>query len=297
VGTTTFTYDSRGNLLTDGNRTMGYDADNLLTQVTISGASVNYLYDWEHRLARRTDASGSDSRYIYDEDWNVLCDIDAISGVVQRRYIYGPRTDEVLSETQSGTTYFHCKNHLGSTTALLNGDTVCQRFSYDEYGAPQVRTPEGYPTGSLPLTRYLFAGREYDKANGLYNYRHRVYHPSLGRFVQADPIGFDGGVNFYAYCHNDPLNRLDPYGLDDLPGYDSLSRNPRKACEAFRNFEKMAQGDNTAANRTFKDACKAIAKKLGKKKLKKKEVRKLHEEVSGQGLDYDDIVQTGLEIL
>jgi RHS repeat-associated protein len=36
--------------------------------------------------------------------------------------------------------------------------------------------------------------------------RARVYAPALGRFLQADPIGTDGGVNLYAYVENDPLN-------------------------------------------------------------------------------------------
>jgi len=46
-------------------------------------------------------------------------------------------------------------------------------------------------------------------------YRARYYDPKIGRFISEDPIGFEGGVNFFAYVHNNPANRTDPMGLDD----------------------------------------------------------------------------------
>jgi uncharacterized protein RhaS with RHS repeats len=43
-----------------------------------------------------------------------------------------------------------------------------------------------------------------------------MYQPELGRFLQPDPKQFDAGdYNLYRYCHNDPVNRSDPFGLDD----------------------------------------------------------------------------------
>jgi uncharacterized protein RhaS with RHS repeats len=47
----------------------------------------------------------------------------------------------------------------------------------------------------------------------LYYYRARYYHPTLQRFISEDPIGFSGGVNFYTYTENNPVNGVDPYGL------------------------------------------------------------------------------------
>jgi RHS repeat-associated protein len=44
------------------------------------------------------------------------------------------------------------------------------------------------------------------------DYRARYYDPTIGRFVSEDPVGFWGGLNFYAYVLNDPAGLTDPMG-------------------------------------------------------------------------------------
>ncbi|MEW6609965.1 MAG: RHS repeat-associated core domain-containing protein, partial [bacterium] len=63
---------------------------------------------------------------------------------------------------------------------------------------------------------YLFTGREIDAESGLYYYRARYYDSEVGRFVTQDPIGFEGGINLYAYVGNNPINLIDPTGLGPL---------------------------------------------------------------------------------
>ncbi|MCG8431112.1 MAG: RHS repeat-associated core domain-containing protein, partial [Candidatus Omnitrophica bacterium] len=66
--------------------------------------------------------------------------------------------------------------------------------------------------------RYGFTGREYDGETGLYHYRARSYNPEVGRFMQHDPLKIYD-ENAYSYCYNDPLNWVDPSGLQVLdPG-------------------------------------------------------------------------------
>jgi RHS repeat-associated protein len=93
--------------------------------------------------------------------------------------------------------------------------------------------------GQQPWEPVPVYGREYLFTFGLYDYRHRIYHPGLGRFIETDPLGQqiegaklsaeqealypEGGapakfssseLNLYRYCHNNPVNRSDPLGLE-----------------------------------------------------------------------------------
>ena len=75
---------------------------------------------------------------------------------------------------------------------------------------------------------YYFTGRRYDEETGLYYYRARYYSPSIGRFLQTDPIGYRGGINLYAYVGNNSTSYVDPMGLCKngtygfSPGIDSF---------------------------------------------------------------------------
>ncbi len=83
-----------------------------------------------------------------------------------------------------------------------------EQYSYDVYGQPSNTSSVGNP--------YLFTGRRYDdeiSLKKLYYYRARIYSADLGRFLQPDPIGYPDSLNIYAYCLNNPINWIDPYGL------------------------------------------------------------------------------------
>jgi RHS repeat-associated protein len=96
--------------------------------------------------------------------------------------------------------------------------TLLEQYEYDAFGFPYFHSATGAKQGpQLYGNRFLFAGREWLGELRLYDYRNRMYQPELGRFLQPDPKQFAAGdYNLYRYCHNDPVNKSDPLGLDPM---------------------------------------------------------------------------------
>ncbi len=112
----------------------------------------------------------------------------------------------MIDVADSNAVYYYHYDGLGSVMALSdsNGDSI-QSYEYSVYG--QVAAED--PNHTNP---YMFTGRRFDFETGLYYYRARYYNPYIGRFLQTDPIGYGDGINWYAYCSNNPVNFVDASG-------------------------------------------------------------------------------------
>ena len=199
------TYDGNGNLTFDGTFTYGYDAENRLISASGAGNTAAYAYDAQGRRKSKT-VNGTTTIFVQDPQGRALLDYDGASGTIQNWYAFGSGPNDVLNQI----------NVTGSTRATtipdIQGSIVA---SLD--ASSGTLTKAGYQTygeSSVTSGTFRYTGARIDaETNGLYDFRARVYSPTLGRFIQADPNGSSGGINLYAYVNNDPLNLVDPFGL------------------------------------------------------------------------------------
>jgi RHS repeat-associated protein len=209
-----YTYDNNGNTLTKttsaGTTTYGWDYENRLISVALpgTGGTVTFRYDGLGRRVQKVftqNSTTTTTNYLYDGS-NAVEDIDQ-SGNVLARYAETQNMDEPLAELRSSTTYYYAQDGLGSVTSLTTSTgAMANTYTYDSYG--QLTGSTGSVTN-----RFLYTAREFDAETGLYFYRARYYDPTMGRFLNEDPLKFRAGVNFYAYVKNQPVDFLDPYGL------------------------------------------------------------------------------------
>ena len=123
-------------------------------------------------------------------------------------YIRTLNIDEPLARVQLATNtvrYYHA-DALGSIIGLSdeNGQIVTT-YAYDAFGNVTI-------SGEVSDNPFQYTGRENDEM-GLYHYRARYYSPELQRFISEDPVRFRGGINFFSYVGNNPINGNDPLGL------------------------------------------------------------------------------------
>jgi RHS repeat-associated protein len=256
-----------------GSATNEWDALNRLVAVSTGNTRTEFTYDGEHRLHSirqlTNGVQASLRRFVWCE--SDLCQERDSSGAVLTKRFF-PQGVKIETGANAGN-YFYTRDHLGSVREVTDGSgNVRARYTYDPFGR---RTKlAGDLEADFGFTGLFFAGEA-----GLVMARFRAYQPDLGRWLSRDPLPnaeVKEGPNLYAYVQNDPVNSVDPLGLnrccDDLldfginyQGEKNAQLNRLRAeaddvCSGAKPNTGLSGGPAIFAQMACEDARKAVEK-------------------------------------
>jgi RHS repeat-associated protein len=242
--------------------TFGFDEEGnqVAADMTDNGTLVdrwNYGFDAVGRMKTAQQISGgtqSLQNTYFADTWKRIQSVS--NGVVRK---FGWKQSELFAEFDGGGNltagYFGgMDSPLYKTNFSNNGQTVesrhfyhqdanlrvhhltdangaiLEKYVYDGYGKRTILTPQdGSLNNSAVGNRIGFQGREHEELtgpvheDGLTYHRNRFYSSGSGSFTSPDPIGYSGGTNLYGFAGGDPVNAVDPMGLDTIKIKDGIA--------------------------------------------------------------------------
>ena len=221
--------------------TIAFDLNGNESSVVTSTATNIYQWDAANRLVSVTGPTNQ-SLFTYDGAGRILQIIENTNGFAMstNKYVwceaklYEQRNNTGLTVTKrffdqgeqiSSTNYFYARDHLGSVREMVDSTgTIQARYDYDPYGR------RAKISGALDAD-FAYAGYYYHSTSKLYLTLFRAYDADLGRWLNRDPIGEEGGLNLYDYVANNSISLTDPLGLDvnsppPCAPYPSCLNNP-----------------------------------------------------------------------
>ncbi len=209
-------------------------AGQLASLISKTGGNLNSDKRWSYDIYGNLN-SVHWSRYDLDMTYDAFDRLIAtyLNGVVKQKLVYGINSlpiAELNPRNRILKTFVYADNQTpilmkrkeidhyiisdirGSVKMVirLHDGAIIQQLAYDAFGNVIVDTHPGY-------TPFGYAGGLYDNRIRLVRFGARDYLPELGKWTSEDPIGFlSGGFNDYAYVLNDPINYMDPSGLEGI---------------------------------------------------------------------------------
>ncbi len=287
--TETFAYDglpgsSNGNLSNDGTYSYQCDALNRLIQVGTPGPLVTpilqFAYDaFGRRVQKLVISSFVPTNYLYlgnqcVEERNPAGGSGSTDTPI-RQYVWGTYIDECIQLTtleplgpQSlpAGAYYLLQDLLYRAVALTNATGgIVEAYDTDAYGNTLIFTGPGTDgvwftdddvQSSYGANDIIYCGYRFDPETELYYVRARTYNPTLGRWIQRDPIGYAGGVNLYEYVGGQPAVAMDPRGTDVQTAcqsrcWQTCGGNDSPACQNCITCCEFAGEDPTGAAKCF----------------------------------------------
>ena len=205
----TILYDQIGNPVSYNGYTFTWQKGRQLASATKNGETFNFTYDADgQRTWKMGSATGEQCIYasgllVYWTDGENI-----------QKFTYDP-DGIALGVNLNGTDYYYLYNAQGDVIALYDSTgTIVTEYVYDSWGKILSVTGSGATTiGALNPIRYR--GYFYDTDLGFYLLETRYYDPETGRFINADGVVDNRGVqttNLYSYCANNPINNKDEDG-------------------------------------------------------------------------------------
>ncbi|NYE95609.1 RHS repeat-associated protein [Psychromicrobium silvestre] len=200
-GATSYSYDVDGNRTAAGAANYSYDGVDRLKAATVAGVSSSYTYDAAGLRASKTVGAVT-TQFTWDD-----AQVPDLLSSGASNFIYGAN-GQAIEQVTGGAVMFYFVDQIGSIRALTDstGSVTCG-YSYDAYGKVSGHTG----TASTPLQ---YAGGYSDTETGFVYFRARYLDPATTQFISHDPA-FTKTLQWFAYAGNNPLNMVDPMGLDD----------------------------------------------------------------------------------
>lgn len=225
----TITYDEIGNpIYYYTNDKFNWSMGRQLSSISFTnGTSAYYSYNYDGLRTQKKNYSEEEYAYYSQTDYTwvdgkitsmLLTDFGDEKCTHAKIYIRYDESDKPIALEYNGEEYYYVTNLQGDVIAILdkNGNCVVE-YTYDAWG--RILSTTGTLATTLGQDNPLrYRGYYYDTETGFYYLQSRYYDPSIGRFINADEIGYLGvngtlpSYNLFAYCENNPVNNADPTG-------------------------------------------------------------------------------------